>query len=186
MEQILEANDPLLMAAGFETCVVPTMVGLPLVIKRLPDHKVLTQSLNHPRNRLVARLMMDPASGEPMPRWESTDCACLVRRSDNEDFDEEELHTLHEFLESIVRKAFVEGRPAQARKQLCPTSYVAFCDQLEQTTLLGGAEGGPVLSDWVRLTSQQQEAALRLGWSQQLWYAHLPHIDRWLCAMRNA
>jgi hypothetical protein len=169
MTEVLDTGDPLMEAAGFETCIVPTMLGLPLVIKRLPDHKVLTQSLHHPRNRLVAGLMMDPASGEPLPRWESTDCACLVRRSDHEDFSEEDLKPLSHFLESTVRKAFADGGPAQARKQLTPASYAAFRERPAQAAVLGEGEGGPVLSDWAKLTDKQQEAALRLGWTQQLW-----------------
>lgn len=169
MTEMLEAGDPLMDAAGFETCIVPTMLGLPLVIKRLPAHKVLTQSLHHPRNRLVAGLMMDPASGEPLPRWESTDCACLVRRSDHEDFGEDDLKPLSHFLESIVRKAFADDGAAQARKQLTPANYAAFRERPAQAVVLGEGGGGPVLSDWDKLADKQQEAALRLGWTQKLW-----------------
>ena len=159
----------MMAAAGFETCVVPNMLGLPLVIKRMPERKVLTQSLNHPRNRLVGRLMMDPKSGEPLPRWESTDCACIVRRSDSTDFGEDELRSLSEFLEMIVRKAFAEDGPAHAQKQLTPTAYAAFGERSAQGIPQGDREGGPILSDWDQLTSRQQEAAQRLGWSQKLW-----------------
>jgi hypothetical protein len=145
-------------------------IGVPLVIKQLREHQVLTQSMNHPNNQLLHRLMMSPTSGDPMPRWETLDCACCVRRSDHQPFGTAELQPLDEYLREVVVPAFKAGGAA---KQLEPASYAAFRAKPAQAMVLGagaaGAEMGPVLSDWDKLTPRQQEAALRLGWTEKLW-----------------
>ena len=59
----VRADDPGLAAEGFETCIVPTMLGVPLVIKKLKRPRCAKVDPLDERNLLVQLLMMSPKDG---------------------------------------------------------------------------------------------------------------------------
>ena len=180
----VRADDPGLAAEGFETCIVPTMLGVPLVIKKLKRPRCAKVDPLDERNLLVQLLMMSPKDGSapdvrppappsPLPcAWSAAEArgcvaqswqtlgkgAALVKRTDHQPFGLDELAPLEVYLYEVLLSAFRNNEDAS--RHMTATMYTAFCERPPDVGAERPPPGGPVVSDWNRLTPEQQARPL--------------------------